>query len=326
MIDEILPHVFRVVVPLPHSPLRNLNSYVIEGDDRFLIIDTGWNRQECLDALLSGLVSLGVDLARTDFFITHMHADHLGLVARLATEKSRVYFNAPEAAIVNMARPDIRWQNFTRTYQTHGFPEMELKRALEKHPLLLYGLKKRFDFYILKENDVLDIGEYSFQCLETPGHSPGHICLYDSGKKVLVAGDHILGTITPNIAFWPEMDNSLKAYLDSLDKIEPLDVNVVLPAHRAVLYNFHERIAELKEHHRARLEQVMAAFENDGAKTAYDVAPRIKWDIAYASWELFPPGQKWFAIGETISHLKYLEDLGKIRRQTTAQQVLFSLT
>jgi len=325
MIDEVLPRIYRIEVPLPHSPLKNLNSYVIKGDGRCLIIDTGWKREECLDAMQAGLERLNVDLARADFFITHIHADHLGLVGKLATKTSTVYFNKPEAAINNLEHPEVRWHNFGVVYRSNGFPEKELQWAMEKHPSLLYNLRQRFDFSILKEHDILNIGDYSFRCIETPGHSPGHICLYDAARKVLVAGDHILGTITPNIAYWPELDNPLKHYLASLEKVEPLDVEVVLPAHRNIFYNFRTRIAELKEHHRARLNQILVALDGT-AMTAFDIAPHIKWDIKYASWELFPPSQKWFAMGETISHLRLLEETKQLRRQTRGQQIVFSLT
>ncbi|MGB2885616.1 MAG: MBL fold metallo-hydrolase, partial [Dehalococcoidia bacterium] len=65
MIDEVMPNIYRVEVPLPKNPLRELNSYVIKGNGRFLIIDTGQNRKECLDAMRSGLAELRVDLDRT---------------------------------------------------------------------------------------------------------------------------------------------------------------------------------------------------------------------------------------------------------------------
>jgi len=80
---------------------------------------------------------------------------------------------------------------------------------------------------------MIDIGRYSFRCIETPGHSPAHFCLYEAKNKILVSGDHILFDITPNITFWPQLDNSLKSYLDSLDKVYNLDVNLVLPGHGA---------------------------------------------------------------------------------------------
>ena len=192
------------------------------------------------------------------------------------------------------------------------------------HPSQLYGLRHRFSFHILKEDDILDIGNYSFRCIETPGHSPGHICLYEPGQKILISGDHILDTITPNIAYWPELENPLKKYLASLEKVRQLEVDVVLPAHRNILYNLTGRIAELKEHHATRLTQILDSL--DGCeKNAYQVASNIKWDIDYPSWGLFPPTQKWFAMGETIAHMEYLEAHYKVRRKNYKQEIVFSL-
>ena len=93
MIEQVLPDFYRIEIPLPNSPLKALNSYLIKGQGRFLIIDTGMNRDECMRSMISSLEKLEVDLRKTDFFITHMHADHLGLVGNLATETSTIYFN-----------------------------------------------------------------------------------------------------------------------------------------------------------------------------------------------------------------------------------------
>ena len=83
MIEEILANLYKIEIPLPESPLKALNSYVIKNSERNLIIDTGWNQEECMNAMQTGLKELGVDLRKTDFFITHLHADHLGLVSTL---------------------------------------------------------------------------------------------------------------------------------------------------------------------------------------------------------------------------------------------------
>ena len=72
----------------PGNPLKALNCYVIKGKDRNLIVDTGFNRKECYEAMQQNLEELAVDLGKTDIFLTHLHADHTGLVARLASESS----------------------------------------------------------------------------------------------------------------------------------------------------------------------------------------------------------------------------------------------
>jgi len=80
----------------------------------------------------------------------------------------------------------------------------------------------------------------------------------------------------------------------------------------------------LKHHHQTRANEVLSILEKDN-KNAFQVASQMNWDVTYESWELFPPQQKWFAFGEAIAHLKYLEEKGRIRREIQGQKVIFSL-
>ena len=324
MIEEVLPGIFRTEIPLPKNPLKALNSYVIKDGDRSLIIDTGMNREECLTPMLANLKELKVDLNKTDFFITHFHSDHMGLVEKLTSASSRIYYNQREASSIHYCKAEEDWESMIAFYRSNGFPADELERALQNHPGYKYSAKNRMDFTIVKEGDKIDIGSYSFSCVDTPGHTPGHMCLYEADKKILVSGDHILFDITPNISYWPEIKDSLRDYLASLDKVYPLDVNRILPGHRSLINDHRGRIQELQEHHKARLKETVSALE-DGGKTAWEVAPHITWDIDAKSWEQFPSPQKWFAIGETLTHLIYLETDGKVRRTMKEDKVIFSL-
>lgn len=315
MIEEILPNLYRMEIPLPDSPLRALNSYVIKASERNLIIDTGWNRQECMNAMQAGLRRLSVDLRKTDFFITHGHGDHLGLVPDLAPDTSTIYFNQPDADWLKNA---ARWKAGSDFARVNGFPESELK-GMRKGPSN-YNLP----FTILGEGDAVRIGEYQFTCVETPGHTEGHMCLYDPNKRVLVAGDHILDDITPNITSWSNERNPLKEYLASLDKVYEYDVALVLPGHRGIFRRSRQRIQELKQHHKQRAEEVLSILKN-GRRNAFQVASQMSWDIIYDSWDLFPLMQKWFATGEAIAHLKYLEDKGMVRREMLGQKIVFSV-
>jgi glyoxylase-like metal-dependent hydrolase (beta-lactamase superfamily II) len=326
MIEQILPGIYRIEIPLPKSPLKALNAYLLKSEERFLLIDTGWNRKECLRSMLSGLEELKVDLNKTDFFITHLHSDHIGLVGELIRKTNSVYFGEVDASIAMSLRkrPKERLDLLFRTYLSHGFPEVELRGAAENHPGFRDGPPVPSDFHTLREGDRIEIGDYSFRCIETPGHSPGHMCLYEAREKILVSGDHILFDITPNITRWPEMENSLGEYLTSLKKVYNLDVKLVLPGHRRIMDNHRRRITELFEHHKNRLNEALHALES-GEKTAWDVAPHLSWDIDVHSWERFPSVQKWFALGETIAHLKYLEACGNVLSREYKGRILFSL-
>jgi glyoxylase-like metal-dependent hydrolase (beta-lactamase superfamily II) len=176
----------------------------------------------------------------------------------------------------------------------------------------------------LKEGNTISIGDYAFRCIETPGHTRGHMCLYEPNKKIFVAGDHILNDISPNIQLWSDEWNPLKEYLASLEKVYELDIELVLPGHRSISRNCRERIQELKHHHEKRFDEVISILER-GSKNAFRVASQMSWDILYDSWDLFPVSQKWFAIGEAIAHLKYLEEKGIIRREMRGKKRVFSL-
>ena len=324
MIEELLPDLYRVEIPLPRSPLKALNSYMIRGNGRFLIIDTGMNREECLLPMRSALKKLNIDLEKTDFFITHLHADHSGLVGKLSTDSSKVYFNKTEADFVNFQPNEDYWMKHFVFYAANGFPEAEMKKVWEGHPGYRYSSRRRISFTVREEGDEIEIGRYLFRCIETPGHSPGHMCLYEAGKKVLICGDHILFDITPNITHWEQLDNSLKHYLLNLEKVYALDVDLILPGHRIVWNDHRKRIGELKEHHRNRLAEALNAVA-EGGKTACEVAPYVTWDIDVKSWADFPSLQKFFAVGETIAHLDYLVSEGKVRKEMRNHQLVYSL-
>jgi glyoxylase-like metal-dependent hydrolase (beta-lactamase superfamily II) len=304
MTEEILPGLYRIKIPLPESPLKYLNSYVIKSDDRSLIIDTGFNRKECFDAMNNGLSEIKVDLAGCDFFITHLHADHFGLIARLATNKSKIYFSRPDKEIIES------WEGFEPMIEyaeKNGFPENELRNALHQHPGYKYGSDWTPDMSILEDGETITYGNYCFECVETPGHTLGHICLYEAGKKILIAGDHILSDITPNIQCWSDKENPLEKYLASLDKVRKLDVGLVLPGHRRLFKDNRARIDELKRHHEKRADEILDILKK-GSGNAFEVASGMTWDIRYDSWNDFPVAQKWFATGEAISHLRFLEE------------------
>ena len=235
MIEEVLPYIYRIEVPLPRNPLKAVNSYVIKEEGRSLIIDTGMNRKECMDAISAGLQELDVDLEKADFFITHLHADHLGLVSSLATDTSTIYFSQVGAAFVNSTG---FWQEAIDFAGKNGFPEDDLQRAVGSHPGYKYSSKSQLDFHVLKEGDTISIRDYMFECIETPGHTKGHMCLYEPKKKFFMSGDHILIDITPNISLWSDAGNPLNEYLMSLEKVYNLDIEIVLPGHRRIFKNY----------------------------------------------------------------------------------------
>jgi len=278
MVDEIAANLYKIDIPLPGSPLKSLNAYVIRDRSRNLIIDTGMNREECKRAMDSGLEELGVDLRETDFLITHLHSDHLGLASHLVTSNSTLYFNQPDA---DRFSAGISFEDLTRFALLNGFPQRELQILWYTHPGFKFRPKGDLHFTILKDGDTIRLSDYLFRCVETPGHTKGHMGLYEPKKKIFIGGDHILADITPNIQLWSEDWDPLNEYLTSLEKVYWFDIELLLPGHRSMIkhgWQCKGRIEELKNHNKKRLAEIISILEK-GGKSAFQVASEMRWDL-----------------------------------------------
>ncbi|MDX9787777.1 MAG: MBL fold metallo-hydrolase [Desulfobacterales bacterium] len=306
MPEELYPNLFRIKIPLPESPLKYLNSYIIKGDNRSLVVDTGMKHPVCRTAMLNGLKALSIPLSTVDFFITHFHEDHFGLIGELLTQGCKVYFNRPDMKSIE------RLQSLEPLIQAavkNGYPEDQLRHLFAQRPGIDYGNKWMSHLHFLHDNDLLEIGDYRFVCIHTPGHSAGHICLYESEKKFLISGDHVLNDISPNITCWYDDMDPLKDYLESLDKIYPLEIDRVLPGHRLIFTDIRQRIDGLKHHHMLRLTEITGILQQKASSlSAFEIASEMKWDITADSWEDYPWFLKFFATGEANTHLRYLEN------------------
>jgi len=112
--------------------------------------------------------------------------------------------------------------------------------------------------------------------------------------------------------------------MGSLQKVAAMDVALVLPAHRRAIADHRSRIAELVRHHEERLREV-ARILQEGKMTAAQVAAQMQWDVKFDSWEDFPQRQKWFAVGEAMSHLEHLVFCGKARRTVEERKTFYEL-
>jgi glyoxylase-like metal-dependent hydrolase (beta-lactamase superfamily II) len=310
------PDLYRITVALPGNPLKSLNSYALIGADRNLIVDTGFNLPESLEDLRAGIEELGLDMRRTDIFLTHFHADHCGLVPQIASPDSVVYMSAVDRDLFDevMDNPDDYWASIGRRLMDEGYPRDELERTQAANPAKKYLPEAKFVSVPVVDGTRLSYGDFRLECIWTPGHTPGHVCLYDRARGIFFSGDHVLFDITPNITAWPTLPNSLQHYLNSLSRIRDYPVRVTLTGHRDNDGVLSERAARLVVHHKNRLADVEKILENRPGLNTYEVASRMKWDIRAKNWADFPPGQRWFAVGEALSHLNYLVDRGKVKR------------
>jgi len=311
--EEVAKNVYRIPVTLPNNPLRVLNSYLIKDPDKSLLIDTGFRLDECKADLLAGFAELGEDPSLVDIFITHMHADHTGLAMDLVGKDRQVMISAVDRGwMTGEAAAQARWNRNVQTYVTAGMELEDIGFLPTLSPNIKSAPEISGEYVGVENGHVFHVGGHDFRCVLTPGHTPGHMCLWDEKNGIMITGDHVLFDITPNITVWGTLDDALGEYLDSLAEIKKYPVRQSLPGHRKP-GDFHTRIDELFVHHEKRLAEIMDILGNNPGFCGYDVAKRMKWRIRATSWEDFPYSQKIFACGECMSHLDYLVRRDKLR-------------
>lgn len=317
MVNRINDNIYRIKISLKGNPLRSLNSYIIISDDRNLLIDTGFNMPQCYEDMAAGLDELKIDMSKTDIFLTHFHSDHCGLVYKLRTPQSKVYIGEDDVSLLygTTSYTGDSWHNFDNMYKVNGYPAEELITAQKSNPAKNLVSQKVEDVTAVKHGDEIRVGDIILKCIHTPGHTPGHMCLYEPVNKIMFTGDHILFDITPNITSWPSLKNALGCYIENLKKMYDYDVLITLPSHRSVKGTMKERIDGLLKHHEQRLLETEEIVRRGNGVNVYDTASKLKWAIRARSWEEFPPVQKWFAFGETMSHIEYLECAGIIYKK-----------
>ncbi len=309
------PEIWRVQVDLPQNPLKYLNCYVIPDTKEPLIIDTGFNRLECWQALRSDLEELKVDLKKTSLFLTHLHGDHTGLAFRLEALGCKVYMSRTDHEHLGKILAGEVWPAMECRFRAEGLPEEDIAAQQTANQARLYVPECLFPVTYVEDREKLEFAGRTFTAIATPGHTKGHMCLYLEEEQILFTGDHILFDITPNISVWLNMTDPLSDYLHSLKKIRKYPVKLALPAHRENRLNLEERVGQIEAHHAARLQHVLDILGKEPGLDAFGVAQRLPWSMRGKSWAEFPVTAKWFAMGETLSHLDHLVLQGKAERR-----------
>ncbi len=310
MAEQLFDNLWRLDIPLVGNPLKNLNSYLISGE-RSLLIDTGFNEAPCREAMLRQLTELHVDLGKTDIFLTHVHHDHSGLSTFLHRPGCRIYISAVDGGLLAAIRDEALWQKRYGRCRANGFSDAEITALWGRNPAQTKGPEPFQQYTFVTDGEILHYGGLSLQCISTPGHTPGHMCLYEKERRWFFTGDHVLFRITPNICDWLGVEDSLGDYLRSLDKIRDLPAEQLFPGHRVPLGTLAERVGFLKAHHRRRLAEVETILQSHPGLTPYEVAARMQWKIRARNWQEFPLTQKYFAAGEAKAHLDYLAVRGR---------------
>ena len=300
--------------------------YMVRDGGDVLLVDCGWNTDDAFEALQSGMKEHGSDPSEvTQLVITHVHPDHYGMAGKVKQVSScDVVMHEKEAEVIESRylAPRGLTDEMSTYMEQHGVPAMDAPTMSRGSMGMLDKVHAVGADREVHGGEHVQVGKFDFQIIWTPGHAPGHICLYEPNRKILLTGDHILPTITPNVSMHAQTSGDpLGDYVRSLDLVADLDVDYVLPAHEFDIKELKKRVNEIRDHHRERLNEMMGCVDRGGS-TAWDVAGRVKW--ATGSLADFEPFMQRAAVGETLSHLEHLYQegrLSKVKREGLAYWV-----
>ncbi len=329
---EIVPGAYQIRLPLPIRNLDHVYVYLFCSGSDNLLIDSGWNSDECFEALSRSLQIIGLPVAELKkVLVSHLHPDHFGLVGRIKKEslKCRIMMHKEEASNIKKNRKEysalmIRLHEWLRT---NGTPQSEVESMLSNSLALARTFDKINGDEVLVGGEALKVGSrWRFRVLHTPGHTSGTICLLggakdDDSSKMFFSGDHILPSITPNISLSPlytTSEDPLGDYLSSIRSLKAIRASRVLPSHEHVFSNLSKRISEIERHHKFRLQNTLNVLNReDGLKglTAYETASHLRWHGG--GWSKLDPWERRAAVLETLAHLEYLKIRGLVAKVET---------
>jgi glyoxylase-like metal-dependent hydrolase (beta-lactamase superfamily II) len=342
-------HQLRTPMDPPGPPF--VMPYLFEGPDGVALFDAGFGTSEATRAMTDELSARGYTPADIRMLvISHAHPDHLGMatwVKEQSPDCELVMMEREWQWIQDRWLGLDNWEEHTNDWLVHhGIARAEVDAADRAGAMGLGGavsprgmrrlagrVWRRFSGHhrdrnwqgrisvdtkpdrVVQDGEIIEFGDWRLQSIWTPGHTPGHLCLYEPNNKLMLTGDHVLPRITPNVSMHNDDEangrSPLAEYMSSLAKTAAFDAELGLPAHQYNIEDLPARCHELIEHHEERLEEVLIGI-GDGAATASDVSGRVKWKTS--AFEKFNIWQKRSALGETLSHLQVLLDADRVRR------------
>lgn len=329
---EITPRLYQLQLPIPNNPLGYTNVYLLKGDDGYLLIDTGWNDEEAFQSLKAQLAEIGFGFGDIrQIVVTHIHPDHYGLAGRLkelSLAKISLHYLENDLIEPRYIRVAEYLHQAEEWLRRHGVPAWELPTS---QSVALRA--RRFSAPVspditLYGGESIPVGVFDLQVIWTPGHSPGHICLYEPTKKILFSGDHILPVTTPHISLQNQSGvNPLGDFLNSLKIVRQLDVKLVLPAHEHSFTNLPARVDEIIQHHERRNSEILEAIK-PVPKTAYQISTEITWmpKLGGVNWQSLAPWDKGLAVSETLAHLEALRIDGKVDKFAADSVIYYQRT
>jgi glyoxylase-like metal-dependent hydrolase (beta-lactamase superfamily II) len=321
--------IHRLPVPTPFLVGR-INCYLIE-DDPLTLVDTGPNSGKSLDDLERMLAEHSRVIEDLELIvITHQHMDHLGLLDILVRR------SGAEVAALDLLGPYL--ERFAESAQAedefaeqlmlrHGVPA-DLATALRAvgAAFRAFGSSGHVT-RLLRDGDTLTLRDRRLEVMHRPGHSPSDTLFWDSERKILLAGDHLLAHISSNpLVSRPLGDfaggasaasgrpRALISYIESMRATRELPAELVLPGHGDPIVDHAQLIDDRFRMHERRARKMLRMLAE---------RPLSAYEVAHTMWGNIAVTQAFLTLSEVLGHMDLLAEQGLIRELDAGEVVRF---
>jgi glyoxylase-like metal-dependent hydrolase (beta-lactamase superfamily II) len=286
-LHKIFDDIYSFILPLPFTDTKTLYIYYIDGPKPALI-DTGLGTPESIDLIAKNLHRINKRIEDVSTIInTHEHIEHYGGDRKLREISGGAvlasYISAPFIENAQKINQDMK----KHLYRYEKELVNEFNDSLDFD---LQVEESKVDIMV-GDGDVIDTGRVKLRVIITPGHTRGHICLYNEERKLLFVGDHIItkgsvfvgydyrDLITRKIVDvfnnkFDEPDN-LSQYIESIKKLQALNPTIILPAHGEPITEPYKKLEQEMQKKERRSGMFLKALEKKKEISLKDLTAKV---------------------------------------------------
>jgi glyoxylase-like metal-dependent hydrolase (beta-lactamase superfamily II) len=277
--ERIQPGIWRLKLPCPWPGVPHGNAWAVQRGAGLVLVDTGVGGPGRLRMLDIALAQSGFGVEDIELVVcTHAHSDHYGLAASICEQTGCELWMHPKWEHIRLQAddPQMALERRLEVGRMSGVPGAALDRyrneRTDQPEAEIDGIRPPDRELVPGVEVETDIGNW--QVIETPGHAPSHVCLHQPERRLMLSGDHLLGRSVLFFDYGHTAD-PFGEYLASLDRVEPLPVDLCLPGHGKPFRDPQTNIAAVREQANGLLDKVRAGLTAGAEPTAFELVEQI---------------------------------------------------
>ena len=313
---EIAPGVLWMQMPLPFRP-DTVNVYALRDSPAdgggWTIVDTGLDTRRGRDlwqALLAGPLA-GAPVTR--LIATHHHIDHIGLAGWFQDQGAQLWTSRPAWLMARMAVLDVQDRPTPQAlafWRAAGMPPEMIEERSHERPFNASDVSAALPpgYIRLHEGQEIRFGGRRWLVRMGYGHAPEHVTLWSLDDDLVIGGDQMLATISPNLGVYPTEPraDTVGDWLESCTRLAQFarPEQLILPGHKLPYRGLPTRLRQLGDNQRAALDRVVASLRQAPRSAVGCFEPLYRRHIGKAEFGL--------ALAEAVGHINHLHATGRV--------------